>query len=253
MICTNCGVEITADSEFCEACGIRLVVDDDCLPEVSEIAKAEPGCNEGEKVEHVREEPEEPVLEEQAKTEPPVDMKEQTAASEASGLPAEMQETIKEEIKDEQSETSPKAPKTLVGAGVGVRFAATVIDLVVLSILIKYLTAPFQLVLTMGPGMVLSGGALWISLLVVFIYYLSMEAWLGGTAGKILLGLKVVMQDGSKVTFDAAALRTFMRVVDGFLFYLIAAIFVWNSPVKQRFGDRVARTLVVSRREFSGV
>lgn len=250
----NCGVEISPESEFCEACGIRLGANDDCLHEVSATSEAETKFEGVEKFEEAWEEPaEEPICPEQLEPEPKVDTAEQTAASTISGPQAEMQASIAEDFRHEKSESIQMSPRTLMGAGVGVRFIATVIDVAVLAILIKYLTAPFQLVLTMGPGMVLSGGALWVSLLAVFVYYLSMEAWLGGTAGKILLGLKVVMQDGSKVTFDAAALRTFMRVVDGFLFYLIAAVFVWNSPLKQRFGDRVAHTLVVSRRTFNGI
>jgi hypothetical protein len=42
-----------------------------------------------------------------------------------------------------------------------------------------------------------------------------------------------------------------LRIVDAFLFYLVAAIAVWSSPKRQRIGDRAAATVVVhDRGEF---
>lgn len=41
-----------------------------------------------------------------------------------------------------------------------------------------------------------------------------------------------------------------MRVVDGapwIIPYLVGAIAVWNSPINQRLGDRVAQTVVVQK------
>jgi len=37
-----------------------------------------------------------------------------------------------------------------------------------------------------------------------------------------------------------------LRVVDGIMFYLVGAIIIWTSMDKQRLGDRVAKTIVVS-------
>jgi uncharacterized RDD family membrane protein YckC len=55
------------------------------------------------------------------------------------------------------------------------------------------------------------------------------------------------MEDGTPVTRNAAAIRTLMRVIDGQLIYLVAAIAVLASPGRQRLGDMVAKTFVISK------
>jgi uncharacterized RDD family membrane protein YckC len=39
--------------------------------------------------------------------------------------------------------------------------------------------------------------------------------------------------------------RSLLRIIDGLFVYLVGAILVWRSDMKQRFGDRVAKTVVV--------
>ena len=78
-------------------------------------------------------------------------------------------------------------------------------------------------------------------------YYPVMEVLLGGTVGKLVLGLKVVKENGAPVDWGASIIRTLLRIVDGLFVYLVAAIVVWTSPTKQRLGDRVAKTLVVKK------
>lgn len=259
MTCTNCGAANEPGSEFCEACGIRLVgvKEDVSQPEVTTQSVVEPVSDPGENA-AVNEKPAEPVME------VPASEQLEAAAAQETVVEAEKPETVPEpetaisEPAAAAVEQPPQpAPRMLKGAGVGVRFIATVIDIVVMSILISYITKPLPpLIVSIGNGMPLKGIAFWIALLIIFVYYLAMEAWLGGTAGKLLLGLKVVMQDGTKATFDAVAIRTFLRVIDALpiiVLYLGAAIFVWRSPINQRFGDRLARTLVVSQREFPGL
>lgn len=250
MTCTNCGAANEPGSEFCEACGIRLVgvKEDVSQPEVTAQSVVEPVSDTAENA-AVNEKPAEPAMEVPAAAQP------EAAAAQETVVEAEEPEAVPESetaiSKPAAVEQPPQpAPRMLKGAGVGVRFIATVIDIVVMSILISYITKPLPpLIVSIGDGMPLKGIAFWIALLIMFVYYLSMEAWLGGTAGKLLLGLKVVMQDGTKATFDAVAIRTFLRVIDALpiiVLYLGAAIFVWRSPINQRFGDRIARTLVVS-------
>jgi uncharacterized RDD family membrane protein YckC len=61
--------------------------------------------------------------------------------------------------------------------------------------------------------------------------------------------LKVVKLEGAgPIDMQAAIVRNVLRLVDGFLFYLIGAIAVWASEKKQRLGDRVAGTIVVRSR-----
>jgi uncharacterized RDD family membrane protein YckC len=90
----------------------------------------------------------------------------------------------------------------------------------------------------------------WTGLLIAaipFIYFTLLEGFFGATAGKMLLGLRVVQLDGSPITWREAIVRNLLRPVDEIVLYLVAAISVWASPRKQRLGDRAADTVVVRR------
>ncbi len=77
-------------------------------------------------------------------------------------------------------------------------------------------------------------------------YFTVLEGlWQGQTLGKKLLGLRVVRQDGSPMDLSTALTRSLLRLVDGQLGYLVGAVLVWTSPLKQRLGDRLAGTVVV--------
>jgi len=70
--------------------------------------------------------------------------------------------------------------------------------------------------------------------------------WNGQTIGKRLFHLRVIDQSGLPLRIEQAWVRNLMRVVDALpLAYLIGGISVLSSPIMQRFGDRVAGTLVV--------
>jgi uncharacterized RDD family membrane protein YckC len=70
--------------------------------------------------------------------------------------------------------------------------------------------------------------------------------WNGQTIGKRLFHLRVVDQSGLPLRIEQAWVRNLMRVVDALpLAYLVGGISVLSSPIMQRFGDRVAGTLVV--------
>ena len=70
--------------------------------------------------------------------------------------------------------------------------------------------------------------------------------WNGQTIGKRLFHLRVMDQAGLPLRIEQAWVRNLMRVFDALPFaYLIGGISVMSSPLMQRFGDRVAGTLVV--------
>jgi uncharacterized RDD family membrane protein YckC len=143
-------------------------------------------------------------------------------------------------------------------AGVGRRAAAVVIDgLVMLPLLavlfMRYGTKSTE-VWTSDTGKTLvehnwtlGGPGFWLFLVGVLVYSIVMEAWFRATIGKLALGLRVAMADGSPLTLRAVLIRNILRLVDGFLFYLVGAVLAWNSPLRQRLGDRVAGTVVVHR------
>ena len=70
--------------------------------------------------------------------------------------------------------------------------------------------------------------------------------WNGQTIGKRLFHLRVIDQDGFPLRIEQAWVRNLMRVLDALPFaYLVGGLSVLSSPLMQRFGDRVAGTLVV--------
>jgi uncharacterized RDD family membrane protein YckC len=84
---------------------------------------------------------------------------------------------------------------------------------------------------------------------VLWIVYMTwMEGKNGDTIGKRARGLRVVMEDGEPVHPEAALTRNLMRFLDAFPYvvpYVVGAYAISNSPKMQRFGDRVAETMVV--------
>src|SRR2546429_4768024 len=122
--------------------------------------------------------------------------------------------------------------------GVGPRFLAVLIDTIIIGVVAGILSAIFR-----NSG--LSGG---ITGLLTLAYFIVMEATQGATLGKMALGLRVVKTDGSPITWTDTLIRNLLRIIDGLFVYLVGAIFVWTSPLKQRLGDRAAHTVVIKRR-----
>ena len=80
-----------------------------------------------------------------------------------------------------------------------------------------------------------------------FTYSAVLEAfWNGQTIGKRLFHLRVIDQSGLPLRVEQAWVRNLMRVFDALPFaYLVGGLSILSSPLLQRFGDRVAGTLVV--------
>lgn len=80
-----------------------------------------------------------------------------------------------------------------------------------------------------------------------FLYGALFEGlWNGQTIGKRLFHLRVIDQSGLPLRIEQAWARNLMRVFDALPFaYLVGGMSAITSPLMQRFGDRVAGTLVV--------
>jgi uncharacterized RDD family membrane protein YckC len=121
--------------------------------------------------------------------------------------------------------------------GVPIRFVAVLIDAVIIAIIAGILSIPLQTRLL---------GA--VSLLIFLLYYILLEGAYGQTVGKMAVKIKVVREDGTKIDYTDAVVRTFLRIIDAIPFvvpYLLGAILIWTSDKKQRLGDRTAHTVVV--------
>lgn len=130
--------------------------------------------------------------------------------------------------------------------GVGRRAVAVIIDSILLFI-VGYVIAAMTGGTTRA-GFEITGAPAFIWFGIALAYYVVMEKTSGATVGKRVMNLKVVKQDGSAIDWQAAIIRNVLRIVDGFFFYLVGAIVVWVSKSKQRVGDMVAHTIVVSSR-----
>ncbi len=124
--------------------------------------------------------------------------------------------------------------------GVGPRFLAVLIDTIILAIVSG--------LLGVGLGPHQPGASSGLSGLIFFVYYIVMEATQGATLGKMALGLRVVRVDGAPISWSESVIRNLLRIVDCLVFYILGAILIWTSPLKQRLGDKVAHTVVVKSR-----
>ena len=82
-------------------------------------------------------------------------------------------------------------------------------------------------------------------LFIIFAYFIFMEAYVGWTIGKRILGLKVLDVAGNKIGILKALIRNLLRLVDGLpALNILGIILIVYSPRGQRFGDRIAKTYV---------
>jgi uncharacterized RDD family membrane protein YckC len=132
--------------------------------------------------------------------------------------------------------------------GVGRRAVAVLIDSILLFI-VGYLIAALT-GQTTATGFNMTGAPFFLWLAISLAYFIVMEATSGATLGKRVMHLKVVKQDGTPMDWQASIARNVLRLIDGFLFYLVGAIVIWVSKTKQRLGDMAAHTIVVSARAW---
>jgi len=89
---------------------------------------------------------------------------------------------------------------------------------------------------------ILAGASL--DLVIAFLYLWVLEASLGSTLGKAIMGIGVV-NNSSRSSLAASAIRNLLRVVDGLGFYLLGAVIASCSRFRRRLGDFCAGTYVV--------
>jgi len=130
--------------------------------------------------------------------------------------------------------------------GVGPRFLAILVDSIIIGIIVGIINA----VGIGGSGvnaghLAVSGG---IDGILGIAYFIVLEATMGATLGKRLLGLRVVKEDGSPISWGGSIIRNLLRIIDSILFYLVGAIIIWNTSRRQRLGDILGHTVVVKAR-----
>ena len=131
----------------------------------------------------------------------------------------------------------------LVLAGLGSRFTAASIDLVLKSLLIL---GGFLIGLIVGGDLGLAIASI-LSFVFYFGYDVGFEVLASGrTPGKRWTGLRVLRDDGRPVDLLSSAIRNIVRLVDGLpLLYFPAMVSVLVTKRNQRLGDLAASTIVV--------
>ncbi|MCB0477452.1 MAG: RDD family protein [Crocinitomicaceae bacterium] len=79
-------------------------------------------------------------------------------------------------------------------------------------------------------------------MLVPLIYFLLSWILVSSSIGKLLLGLKIVDENGNKIKVDSALLRTL-----GYIILFIGCWFILGDEKKRALHDRIARTYVVKK------
>ncbi|HEV8538623.1 MAG TPA: RDD family protein [Bacteroidota bacterium] len=147
-------------------------------------------------------------------------------------------------------------------AGFWKRFAAYLIDKIVISVGAGIILVPFMIFFGLGiafnieemetdPGMFIAFIGAYFMLIVVllglqWIYFALMESKKGATLGKMALGIKVTDMSGNPVSFARASGRYFGKILSGLTLgigYIIAGF----SQQKQALHDILAKTLVVNK------
>ena len=151
--------------------------------------------------------------------------------------------------------TPENIPLTLELAGIGTRFGALLVDMLIQTIATVIGLIVFGIAAGFSEA-VGGGGPVWIALMIAAIfliwfgYFILFEAiWNGQTPGKRLFGLRVVRDGGYPVNFFAVATRNLIRIADFLpVSYAAGAITVFLNPEYKRLGDLVAGTLVIKER-----
>jgi uncharacterized RDD family membrane protein YckC len=88
-----------------------------------------------------------------------------------------------------------------------------------------------------------SGGFFWTTVL-GFVYAVWMLGMYGATVGKRVVGIRVVKENGKKLTYSDAAVRELSKYLSAFPFLLGYLWMLWDNR-KQTWHDKIAGTLVV--------
>jgi uncharacterized RDD family membrane protein YckC len=147
-----------------------------------------------------------------------------------------------------------KVPLAYRVAGLGSRFLAWLLDLLIMFAL-------FLVAVVFGQAWEEARGGLGFAVTMVLTfavqwgYFVLFEGlWHGQTPGKRVIGIRVIDQQGAGISFGQAAVRNVLRVADGLpllipdvvpVMYGVGFLVAACNPEQRRLGDLAAGTLVV--------
>lgn len=113
------------------------------------------------------------------------------------------------------------------------RFAAALIDGLIIGVLPN-------VVINTGDGTMTNS----LSFIIGLGYSVWMNGTYGATVGKMVMKLKITKENGSKITYQDAALRYFASLLSAVALGLGYFWMLWDSK-KQTWHDKIAKTIVV--------
>jgi len=120
-------------------------------------------------------------------------------------------------------------------AGFWIRFAAYIIDAVILNVISWILLVVTPL------------GVTWVSTIITIVYFIGFWTWRGQTLGKMAVGVKIVKTDGSSIGIGRAILRYIGYLVSSIIL-CIGYLMIAGDSRKQGLHDKIAGTYVVMTR-----
>lgn len=85
-----------------------------------------------------------------------------------------------------------------------------------------------------------------LALLLGIAYFVWMNGAYGATIGKMILKLKIVKEDGSKINYSDALIRELASVLSFIVLWLGYLNVIWDKR-KQGWHDKIAKTIVVRK------
>jgi uncharacterized RDD family membrane protein YckC len=150
------------------------------------------------------------------------------------------QNTTIEPTENQVVETTDLKTEDLKFAGFWIRFAALLLDGIVLYGVFFLLRLVLNVDLMRPPANVT-----FIEYIIMFTYYVSLTVLYGQTLGKMALGIQVVRQDGSPNTWGYIILREVIGKFVSTVILLIGYIMAGFDSKKRGLHDRIGSTYVV--------
>ncbi|MGA2053316.1 MAG: RDD family protein [Opitutales bacterium] len=157
----------------------------------------------------------------------------------------------------------PPPAQAMEGAGFWIRALARIVDMVYVTVIALctgvFCGIGFALMEHSGrlspewrahlQGVTVTG--ILMDLLALILYHTLTEGVHGASFGKWLCGLRVVQKDGSPSNLRGALIRSAAYLLDSLFFGLVGYASMRETlPLRQRFGDRWGRTVVVKTRHL---
>ena len=129
----------------------------------------------------------------------------------------------------------------------GKRVLATIIDYIIVFAFFFWYVMMFGSPNEEG-GNTVSGWPTLVPILFWALWLIGTESYCGQTLGHALMGLKVIGNNGSAITFGQSLKRRLCDAIEiSWCFGLIAFIIVKGNERHQRLGDIIAKTIVVAK------